>query len=84
MEKDRNRAAPDEATRRGEEQRELLRRLPLPRDIEDALSQLRTWTLEHGAALCPNGRPDTFGEGMRAAKKQVATILDACMKVTPL
>lgn len=33
------------------------------------------WSHEHGAALCPTG-PDTFGEGMRAAKAQIRRILE--------
>lgn len=35
---------------------------------------LGDWTHEHGAALCPRGA-DTYGEGMRDAKQQVARIL---------
>lgn len=36
---------------------------------------LGDWTREHGAALCPRGGADTYGEGMRDAKQQVARIL---------
>lgn len=44
-------------------------------DSEEVLSQLRTWASTYGASLCPGTRPDTFGEGMREAKAQVARIL---------
>jgi hypothetical protein len=39
------------------------------------LSMMREWTNTFGKALCPPG-PDTYGEGMRDAKAQVAAILD--------
>lgn len=42
---------------------------------EGALSLVWTWTHEHGAALCPP-RADTYGDGMRDAKQQVARILE--------
>jgi hypothetical protein len=38
------------------------------------LAQIVAWTHEHGAALCPPGA-DTYGEGMRDAKAQVASML---------
>lgn len=41
---------------------------------EKALVRIEDWTLQYGAALCPNGSSDTFGDGMRAAKKQVAAL----------
>lgn len=41
-----------------------------------ALAKLREWTLTFGAALKPSGA-DTYGEGVRACKAQVAAILRA-------
>lgn len=38
------------------------------------LGRIESWTHEHGAALCPRGA-DTYGNGMRDAKQQVAAIL---------
>lgn len=38
------------------------------------LALLSEWTRTYGAALQPTGA-DTFGEGMRAAKSQVSSIL---------
>lgn len=43
---------------------------------EAALSTIWQWTIEHGAALCPkSGCADTYGEGMRMAKREVAKFL---------
>ena len=39
------------------------------------LVEVEAWTHVYGAALCPGGRPDTFGEGMREAKGQVKHII---------
>lgn len=64
-----------EAAMRGEQQRDMLRGLPLPKDVESALARLASWSHEYGSGLCSGGKPDTFGEGMRAAKEQVAAIL---------
>ena len=37
---------------------------------------LEAWTHQHGAALVPHGGwADTFGDGMRCAKQQVAALL---------
>jgi hypothetical protein len=44
------------------------------RDV--ALGRIAQWTHEFGAALKPR-RADTYGEGMRDAKEQVARIIDA-------
>lgn len=38
---------------------------------------LANWAATFGEALCPGSLPDTFGEGMRAAKGQVSRILSA-------
>lgn len=46
-----------------------------PGPQEETLGWIRKWTLEHGAALKPVGA-DTYGEGMREAKRQVARLLD--------
>lgn len=43
---------------------------------------LGDWTHEHGAALCPRGA-DTYGEGMRDAKQQVARILARLGEAVP-
>jgi hypothetical protein len=40
----------------------------------EGLAALQDWCAQHGAALKPHGA-DTYGEGMRDAKQQVATIL---------
>lgn len=46
------------------------------RTPEEVLGLLGDWVLQHGAALKPTaGSADTFGDGMRAAKDQVARIL---------
>lgn len=45
-------------------------------EIEALRAALRKWTMEFGPALKPLGA-DTYGEGMRAAKSQVARILSA-------
>jgi hypothetical protein len=49
--------------------------------IHAVLSRLSEWSMQHGAALCPGHHADTFGEGMREAKRQVAAILDC--RATP-
>lgn len=42
---------------------------------EERLARIVEWTHAHGAALCLTaGSADTFGDGMRAAKKQVAAL----------
>ena len=43
--------------------------------LEEALHRLETWTHEMGANLCPGGRADSFGEGVREMKAQVARML---------
>lgn len=48
-------------------------------EMEAALGRVKTWTHEHGAALCPPGA-DTYGEGKRDAKREVAGILSAALK----
>jgi hypothetical protein len=45
-----------------------------PNDLDLVLADLQTWTLTYGKALVPSGA-DTYGEGMRDAKKQVSAIL---------
>ncbi len=42
--------------------------------LRAALSRVEQWTHEHGAALVPRVCADTYGEGMREAKKQVAAL----------
>jgi len=43
-----------------------------------ALASLESWTHEHGASLSPQwGTPDTYGEGMRAAKAFIRSMLAA-------
>ena len=42
---------------------------------EATLNKIFQWTTKYGEALCPKGRPDSFGEGMRAAKEQVKALL---------
>lgn len=43
---------------------------------EQALAEVHGWTLQHGAALVPHGGwADTFGDGMRCAKRQVQALL---------
>jgi hypothetical protein len=44
-------------------------------NAEVCLSNIRAWSLEHGETLVPSD-PDTFGEGVRACKNQVAALLD--------
>lgn len=39
------------------------------------LTLLSDWTHQHGESLCPGQHPDTYGTGMREAKRQVAQIL---------
>ena len=38
-------------------------------------ARIEAWTHEYGAALVPHG-PDTYGEGMRDAKQQVAKMME--------
>lgn len=47
-------------------------------EVPSVLNALRDWTHEHehGQALCPGLRADTYDEGLRAAQEQVRTILD--------
>jgi hypothetical protein len=44
--------------------------------LRTALAELNAWTNEYGAHLCPTGA-DTYGEGVRDCKRQVAAILRA-------
>jgi hypothetical protein len=45
--------------------------------IEQVVARLVQWTHEHGASLNPRGEfVDTFGDGMRCAKAEVARILN--------
>ena len=46
-------------------------------------NRLADWCVQHGAALCPGARADTFGEGMREAKRQVRDILDSAAPEQP-
>lgn len=46
------------------------------RETEDILGRLVEWTHEYGKSLCPTG-VDTYGEGVRACKRQVSNIIDA-------
>lgn len=48
-------------------------------ELEAVVSRIRTWAHEHGAALCPPGA-DTYGEGKREAKREVASILSAALR----
>lgn len=41
------------------------------------VGRLVLWSHCYGEELCPGSRPDTFGEGMRAAKEAVCVILEA-------
>jgi hypothetical protein len=54
-------------------QRSELKRLRL------IVAKLENWTHEMGANLCPTGA-DTYGEGVRACKAQVAAILAKGMR----
>lgn len=45
---------------------------------EAALGRVRHWTHVHGDVLCPRGA-DTYGEGMRDAKRQVGDIISAAL-----
>lgn len=49
------------------------------REAEEAqvlIARVSDWTRQHGAALCPTaGSADTFGDGMREAKRQIGHIL---------
>lgn len=40
----------------------------------DLLNELHNWSITYGRALCPTGA-DTYGDGVRACKEQVAAIL---------
>jgi len=44
-------------------------------DYKAKVSKLEDWTHQHGAALCPPGGMDTYGNGMRDAKEQVHKML---------
>lgn len=44
------------------------------KEMENALADVAQWTHEFGAHLCPPGA-DTYGEGVRDCKQQVADIL---------
>lgn len=50
------------------------------KELEDLYSRIREWTSTHGKSLCPGLRPDTFGEGTREAKAQVARLLSKVPK----
>lgn len=45
-------------------------------EMDDILGRLVEWTHEYGKSLCPTGA-DTYGEGVRACKRQVANIIGA-------
>jgi hypothetical protein len=46
--------------------------------LRAVVGRVRYWTHLHGVALCPAiGDADSFGDGMRAAKKEVARLLAA-------
>jgi len=47
---------------------------PEPTAADLVLARINDWTYQHGAALKPPGA-DTYGEGMRNAKRQVADML---------
>jgi len=53
---------------------------PAAGEVPGLRSALTAWVHEHGATLCPNNMPDTFGEGMRAAKRQIWSLLAAYPK----
>lgn len=41
-----------------------------------ALARIEAWSKLYGSTLCPGpGSADTFGDGMRAAKRQIASLL---------
>lgn len=49
-------------------------------ELQLTINRLAEWTHEFGAALCPWSAPgsvDSFGDGIRAAKSQVARIIAA-------
>lgn len=48
----------------------------------ERLAAVESWTHEYGSALVPSGQ-DTFGEGVRACKKQVAALLNGEERETP-
>ncbi len=55
---------------------EIVRRqISLRGEAESRLAAVREWTNTYGRALCPGLAADSFGEGMREAKKQVGAIL---------
>jgi hypothetical protein len=60
----------EEAKLRGEAQRAVI----LEFELKSLMSVLDTWAKTFGAALVPSGA-DTYGEGIRDAKAQVASIL---------
>lgn len=43
------------------------------------VSSLMAWTQVYGAALVPTG-PDTYGEGVRACKAQVRTLIKSGLR----
>jgi hypothetical protein len=49
------------------------------REIEElrrTLSRVETWTRVYGAALVPHGCADSYGDGMRTAKRTVSELLN--------
>lgn len=55
---------------------ELVKAVDENGSLRAVLGLVETWTHEHAAALCPTpGSADTFGDGMRKAKRQVGNIL---------
>ena len=47
-----------------------------PKSIAELVARLDNWTHEFGQALCPKvGYSDTYGEGVRAMKEEVANII---------
>ena len=42
---------------------------------QEVINRLHEWTHVFGRKLCPGNYQDTFGEGIRAAKKQVVDLL---------
>ncbi|HQR18029.1 MAG TPA: hypothetical protein PK948_06645 [Gemmatimonadales bacterium] len=55
----------------------------MARSAEEVLALIGQWVHEHGAALKPRGA-DTFGEGMREAKRQVAALLATAPEPEPV
>ena len=44
--------------------------------LEAELGRVHAWTHTYGAELCPGVHPDTYGEGVRAAKDAVRRMLE--------